>query len=86
MLFCAIIYNEEVDTMPVKYKIDVLAALKEKGYTTNRIRKEKLIGEATMQRLRHKQSVSYDVLGKLCDLLGCQPSDILEYVPGENED
>lgn len=72
--------------MPVKYKIDVLAALKEKGYTTNRIRKEKLIGEATMQRLRHKQSVSYDVLCKLCDLLGCQPGDILEYVPDENED
>lgn len=69
--------------MPIRYKIDVLAALKAKGYTTNRIRGEKLIGEATMQRLRHKQSVSYDVLAKLCELLGCQPGDILEYVPSE---
>lgn len=69
--------------MPVLYKIDVLAALKEKGYNTSRIRDEKLIGEATIQRLRHKQSVSYDVLAKLCKLLECQPGDILEYVPDE---
>lgn len=63
--------------MPIKYKIDVLAALKEKGYSTTRIRKEKLIGEATMQRLRHKQSVSFDVLSKLCLLLECDIGDIL---------
>lgn len=66
--------------MPVQYKIDVLAELKSKGYTSTRIRKEKLIGEATMQRLRRRQSVSYEVLAKLCELLGCQPGDILEYV------
>ncbi len=71
--------------MPVQYKINVLAALKEKGYTTSRIRKEKLIGEATVQRLRHNQSVSYEVLAKLCELLDCQPGDILEYVPDEHE-
>ena len=71
--------------MPVQYKINVLAALKEKGYTTSRIRKEKLIGEATVQRLRHNQSVSYEVLAKLCELLDCQPGDILEYVPDERE-
>lgn len=84
MQFVAIMYSEEVNIMPVQYKIDVLAALKSKGYTTNRIRKEKLIGEATMQRLRHKQSVSYEVLAKLCELLNCQPGDILEYVPSES--
>ena len=69
--------------MPVQYKIDVIAALKAAGYTSTRIRKEKLIGEATMQRLRHNQSVSYEVLAKLCELLNCQPGDILEYVPDE---
>lgn len=65
--------------MPVQYKINILAALKEKGYTTTKIRREKLIGEATVQRLRHGQSVSYDVLATLCELLDCQPGDILEY-------
>lgn len=63
--------------MPIKYKIDVLATLKEKGYPTTRLRKEKLIGEATIQRLRHKQSVSFDILSKLCNLLECDIGDIL---------
>ena len=65
------------EIMPIKYKIDVLAELKAKGYSTTRIRKEKIIGEATMQRLRHKQSVSFDVLSKLCNLLECNIGDIL---------
>lgn len=63
--------------MPIKYKIDVLAALKEKGYSTTRLRKEKIIGEATIQRIRHKQSVSFDVLSKICYLLDCDIGDIL---------
>lgn len=67
--------------MPVEYKIDVLKALKEAGYTSTRIRKEKIIGEATMQRLRHKQSVSFEVLAKLCKLLNCNIGDILIYNP-----
>ncbi|MBQ8823772.1 MAG: helix-turn-helix transcriptional regulator [Ruminococcus sp.] len=61
------------------YKIDVLATLKEKGYNSTRIRNEKLIGQATLQRLRHKQSVSFEVLSKLCELLKCDIGDILEY-------
>lgn len=71
--------------MPVQYKIDVLAALKEKGYTSTRIRNEKLIGQATLQRLRHKQSVSFEVLAKLCELLECNVGDILEFESGEKE-
>lgn len=66
--------------MPVVYKINVLQALKEHGYNTNRLRKEKILGESTIQRLRKGESVSYTQLGKLCKLLDCQPGDILEYV------
>lgn len=76
--------------MPIKYKINVLAALKEAGYSSTRLRNDKLIGEATIQRLRHKESVSYDVLAKICELLHCQPGDLLEYVedaaPAGNEE
>ena len=65
--------------MPVLYKIDVLAELKLAGYSTAKLRKDKIIGEATIQRLRHNESVSYDVLAKLCNLLGCDVGDILVY-------
>ena len=33
-------------------KIDVLAALKSAGYSSYRLRKEKIMGEATMQKIR----------------------------------
>lgn len=69
--------------MPIKYKIDVLAALKAAGYNTNRIRKEKLLSESTLQRLRTGELINGENLGKLCELLNCQPGDILECVSDE---
>lgn len=71
--------------MPLRYKIDVLAALKEAGYNTNRIRKEKLFGESVLQQFRKGEIVSNNVLAKLCKVLSCQPGDILEYVPEASE-
>lgn len=71
--------------MPIKYKIDVLAALKAAGYNTNRIRKEKLLSESTLQRLRTGELINGENLGKLCELLHCQPGDILEYAPDKEE-
>ena len=66
--------------MPMKYKVDVLAALQEKGYNTNTIRKEKIMGEAMLQKLRSGQMVSWATLETLCALLDCQPGDLIEYV------
>lgn len=67
--------------MPIKYKIDVLEALKAAGYSTYRLRKDKLIGEATIQRIRSGESVSWENISTLCALLNCQPGDLLEYTP-----
>ena len=64
----------------LKYKINVLSALKEKGYNTNKIRKEKIFAEATLQRIRNGQMVSWETFDKLCSLLDCQPADLIEYV------
>jgi 4-hydroxy-tetrahydrodipicolinate reductase len=38
--------------MAIVYKIDVLKALKEAGYNTSRLRKDKIMGEATIQKIR----------------------------------
>lgn len=65
--------------MPIVYKIDVLSALKEAGYNTNRIRKEKIMGEAMLQKIRSGQMPSWSVLETICDLLDCQPADVIEY-------
>ena len=66
--------------MPMKYKIDVLAALKEAGFTTSTIRKEKIMGEAMLQKIRSGQMVSWATLETICDLLNCQPGDLIEYI------
>ena len=44
--------------MPLRYKIDVLNALKEKGYNTNKIRTEGLLSQSTLQKFRQQQGVS----------------------------
>ena len=66
--------------MPLQYKIDVLAALKEKGYNTNKIRTEGLLSQSTLQKFRNKQGVSWENLEMLCSLLDCQPGDSIEFV------
>ena len=69
--------------MALKYKIDVLAALKAAGYSTYKLRKEKLLGEATLQQLRNNELVSWKNIETLCRLLNMQIGDIIEYVPDE---
>lgn len=65
----------------IVYKIDVMAALKSAGYTSYRLRQEKLFGERMLQKLRNGQMVSWTVLGQICDILGCQPGDLIKNVP-----
>ncbi|MBQ8585380.1 MAG: helix-turn-helix transcriptional regulator [Butyricicoccus sp.] len=66
--------------MAIRYKIDILAALKEKGYSSTRIREDKLIGQSYLQQLRHGELVSWKTLNTICFLLDCQPGDLIEYV------
>ena len=66
------------------YKLDVVAKLKSEGYTSYKIRKDKLLSESTVQKLRKNEGVSWDNISTVCKLLKCQPGDIIEYVP-DNE-
>lgn len=70
--------------MPIRYKIDVLKALKNAGYNTNRLRNEKLLSESTIQNIREGKIVNAANLSRLCKLLNCQPGDILVYEGDEN--
>jgi len=71
--------------LPITYKIDVMTALKDAGYSTYRIRQDKLLGEATLQLIRENKPVSWDNIATICRLLDCQPGDIMEYVPDGQE-
>ena len=64
----------------LRWKVDIMDALREKGYIPHRMRVEKLFGEATIQKMRHGRLVSWMEFNRLCGLLGVQPGDLLEYV------
>ena len=67
--------------MAIRYKIDILAALKEAGYKPTRIRNERILGESYLQQLRRGELVSWKALNTICSLLNCQPGDLIEYLP-----
>ena len=65
--------------MALQYKINVLDALKAKGYTTYTLRKQKLLSESTIQKLRAGEGGAWDNLETLCCLLECDIGDLLIY-------
>ena len=67
------------------YKIDILKALSEKGYTSTRMRKEKILSEATMQNLRKGKGITTDTINTICIILRCQPSDIIDITTTDEE-
>lgn len=65
------------------YKFDVLENLKESGYSTARLRKEKLLGENAIQSLRRGEMVGMKAFEKICKLLDMQPGNIIKYVSSD---
>lgn len=63
----------------------LLDLMKQKGLTTYRIRKEKIIAEGTLQNIRNGKGITTDSIASLCQVLDCQPGDIMEYVPDDAE-
>ena len=59
------------------YKINVLEALKEAGYNTTKLRKEKLLNESAIQYIREGKPVVAKELDYICMLLDMQPGNIL---------
>lgn len=57
----------------------LLILMKEKGLTTYKIRKNKVISERTLQNIREGKGITTDSIASLCKALECQPGDILEY-------
>lgn len=67
--------------MSICYKVDILAKLKNAGYSTYKLRMDKIMGQATIQKIRKKENVSWENISTICKLLNCNIEDILEYVP-----
>ena len=66
----------------LKYKDNVLSNLKKHGYSTYKLRIEKIMGESKIQNIR-RNAVAVETINQLPTLLNCQPGDILEYGPDQ---
>lgn len=65
----------------------MLALLKEKGYTSYRIKKENIIGQATLTKLKKGiGGLDHRSIDNLCKALNCQPGDLMEYVQDPVDD
>lgn len=66
------------------YKIDILETLKEAGYNTTRLRREKLLNESAIQYIREGKPVGAKALNSICMLLDMQPGNIIKYIENNN--
>jgi len=62
---------------------DIMEMLSRRGWSSYRLRNEKILSESIMTRLRSKESITTNTIDKLCELLDCQPGDLIHYVPDE---
>ncbi len=68
----------------IKFKIDILQMLKESGYNTNYLRKNKLLSESTIQKIRNGDtSLTLKNLDVICSMLEMQPGDVVEFIKTE---
>lgn len=70
----------------IKYD-KMFALFRSKGYNYSSIRKEKIIPEGTLQAIREgRGGLSHKVIDRVCEVLECQPGDLMEYVKEDSQE
>lgn len=69
----------------IRYKTDIFKLLKQHGYNQTRIQKERLLPAQTSQNIKSGKSITLDTLNKICIMCKCQPGDIVEVIPTDEE-
>ena len=71
----------------LRYKANILSKLKDAGYSSYRLRQEKILAEGTLQKMRSgNTAITLESLGVVCDILQCQLSDLVEWVPNKQSE
>lgn len=68
--------------MPIIYD-KLFKLLENHKITSYTIRKNNIISQSTLTKLKHNKQVNTGAIETLCKLLDCQPGDIMEYVPDD---
>lgn len=63
------------------YKYDgdaIMRKLASRGYTTYRIRKENILPQGTLTKIKNGGNITLETLNVICCLLRCQISDLVQ--------
>lgn len=62
----------------------LLKLLDSRGISIYHLKRDKVIGTATLDKIRKGEgNIDTRSIDSICDYLGCQPGDIMEYIPNE---
>ena len=72
--------RKETYKMSVRF-IKLFEILKAKGLSSTLWLRQNGIHPTTVNKLKKNEIVNTETINKLCQLLNCQPGDIMDYVP-----
>lgn len=65
--------------MPIYAKYETLEMLKDKGYSSYRLREDRILSPRTLQKIRDQERLTMHELETICDLLHVQPNKVVEW-------
>lgn len=76
--------REKQYTGTISYK-KLFYKMEEAGIKKRDLREKYNISPTIVNRLNNNTNVAVDTIMYLCEILNCQPGDIMEYVPSDNK-
>ena len=70
--------------MPVSYA-KLFDLMNQQGIKKVDLRKTYKINPKTVDSLVNNRSVTVDTIMQLCEILGCQPGDLMEYIQSKDD-
>lgn len=61
----------------------ILERLKDAGYSTYRLEKEKILSQCTLTNIRKGKPINTTTIDTICRICSCNPGDILKFVNDE---
>jgi DNA-binding Xre family transcriptional regulator len=59
----------------------MIRLMDERGITSYTVKRDGIIGQATFRKIKEGGDIDTRTIAKMCEVLDCQPGDILTYVP-----
>lgn len=67
--------------MAIYAKPEALDLLKDKGYSSYRLRENGILTPRTIQKIRKGERITMHELENICDILHMQPNKVVEWMP-----